>query len=123
MTDVIIIFTESYLQLISSKNYRLLLSMLSILLWSKVITLSRFYYNDKTYVKWQIGSVVMVEDGETADQLSDGLDGRRDVDDARVLGDEAVVAVALRLQDERRLLAVDRTEIWKLKKNYYFFLI
>ncbi len=85
--------------------------MLSILLRSKVITLSRFYYNDKTYVKGQIGSVVMVEDGEAADQLSDGLDGRRDVDDARVLGDEAVVAVTLRLQDECRLLAVDRTEI------------
>ena len=55
--------------------------------------------------------MVMVEDGEAADQLADGLDGRRDVDHGRVLGDEAVVAVTLRLQDERLLLPVDRTEI------------
>ena len=69
--------------------------------------------NNKTYVKGQIGALVMVEDGEAADQLADGLDGRRDVDHGRVLGDEAVVAVTLRLQDERLLLPIDWTEIWK----------
>jgi len=63
--------------------------------------------------------MVMVEDGEAADQLADGLDGWRDVDHGRVLGDEAVVAVALCLQDERLLLAVNRTEIWKKYINLW----
>ena len=50
---------------------------------------------------------VMADDGEAADELAHGLDGWSDVDHRRVLGDEAVVAVALRLQEEVVLLLVD----------------
>ena len=49
----------------------------------------------------------MADDGEAADELANGLDGRGHVHHGGVLGDEAVVAVALRLQEEVVLLLVD----------------
>jgi hypothetical protein len=46
-----------------------------------VITVIKLY----TYVKREISFVVVIDDGEAADQLADRLDGRGHVDNGRVL--------------------------------------
>ncbi len=63
-----------------------------------------------SYIKGKVGPVVVVDDGEAADEFAHGLDGRGHVDHRRVLGDEAVVAVALRLEEEGLLLT--GVEVW-----------
>ena len=60
--------------------------------------------------------MVVVDDGESADELADGLDGRRHVDHRRVLGDEAVVPVALRLK--RKVVLLAGIEIWNDKRTH-----
>ena len=70
---------------------------------------------EKTYIKGQLAVMVMIENWEPADKFPNSLDRRGNIDDARVLGDQTMVAIALRCQAEAALFAC--AKIWKKKEK------